>query len=183
MWNLTHATVRIAAGVAGVLLLYAALFLYENEQGEIQNKLEEWWVRLVDRQSGALSRHTAFMQEVANLATRGFDRVFGEKLVSPQAVGVSVCYSIGSCLLAILTIGKFWLPIWLELGQLQLVLGAVWAAAFLALGTFPAFSHRRPPTGWYVSVTVGRSFERGSGKSNYTSWLAHQLSSIAKAPI
>ena len=44
------------------------------------------------------------MQGVAKLATRSFDRLFGERLISLQAMGVSICYSIAACLLAVLAI-------------------------------------------------------------------------------
>jgi hypothetical protein len=38
---------NIAAPV-GVLCVYSGAFLYEDAQGHIQNKLEEWWVKLAD---------------------------------------------------------------------------------------------------------------------------------------
>jgi hypothetical protein len=65
--------------------------LYEDEQGRIQNKLEEWWVKLRDQEDSAISRHAAFMRAVARLATHGFDRVFGERIFSFRALWVSGC--------------------------------------------------------------------------------------------
>jgi hypothetical protein len=73
MPHFLHLALRVLAGVAGAMAIYAALFLYEDEQGKIENKLEEWWVRLDDGRNAAVSRHTAFMREVARLAGHGFD--------------------------------------------------------------------------------------------------------------
>jgi hypothetical protein len=87
---------RFIAGAAGVLFLYAALFLYEDEQGRLQNKLEEWWVKISDRQSIAVSRYAAFMQEIATLATSALDRLLGEKVVSFRTIQVSIVFSAGS---------------------------------------------------------------------------------------
>jgi hypothetical protein len=56
------------SGVAGGVLLYTALFLYPDEQGQIQNKLEEWWVRLTDLQRLSLTRHGVFLSQVGRLA-------------------------------------------------------------------------------------------------------------------
>lgn len=76
--------------------MYAALFLYEPEQGKIENRLEEWWVRLDDQRDAAVSRHTAFMREVARLVGQGFDRLFGHQLFSVQAFGVSSALSMAT---------------------------------------------------------------------------------------
>jgi hypothetical protein len=73
--------------------LYAALFLYEDEQGRIQNRLEEWWVKLSDRRGVALSAHARFMRGVAEVAVAGFDSLFGRRLLSLQALSVSLGFS------------------------------------------------------------------------------------------
>lgn len=105
MWHTAHTILRVLAGVAGALSLYAALFLYEDEQGKIQNKLEEWWVGLSDMQSEALSRHTGFMREVARLTTQGFDRLLGPRLLSPSVLMPSSFYSSASLLLCTVVYG------------------------------------------------------------------------------
>jgi hypothetical protein len=83
----------------GVLFICAALFLYENEEGQIQNKLEEWWVRLSDREKQSRSRAVAFMQDVADSTGRGFDRLFGKRLLSLRFVFVSITFSLASIFL------------------------------------------------------------------------------------
>jgi len=68
--------------VLGLMFIFAALFLYEDEERRIQNKVEEWWIKLSDLQRASRSRAVAFMQEVAKLTGRGFDSVMGERLLS-----------------------------------------------------------------------------------------------------
>lgn len=83
----------------GVLFICAALFLYENEEGQIQNKLEEWWVRLSDREKESRSRAVAFMQDVADSTGRAFDRLLGKRLLSVRFVFVSIIFSLASIFL------------------------------------------------------------------------------------
>jgi hypothetical protein len=94
-----QALFRTGAGLAGALLVYAAIFLYEDEQGKIQNRLEDWWVRVSDAEKTATSRYAVFMREVAKAATGLFDRLFGPKLVSWRALRASAAYSTGSFVL------------------------------------------------------------------------------------
>ena len=88
--------------MGGLLSLYAAAFLYGDQYGRIQNKLEEWWLRLSDRQKLAVSWNTAFVREIAGLETRMFDRLFGKTLASFRAIGVSQCLSLASLGVAVL---------------------------------------------------------------------------------
>jgi hypothetical protein len=87
-------------GGLGVLLVYAS-FSYEDEEGKIQSRLEEWWIRIDDFKRQALSSHIAFMKVLASVLTSFLDRLFGVRLFSLQSFGVSMCYSI------------FWLGIFL----------------------------------------------------------------------
>jgi len=102
MSHAAHVAFRLLGGTAGALLLYGALFLYEDEHGKVQNTLEEWWIRLREKQTELLARHTVFMREVARLEKRVFDRLFGERLISLRAIGVSQSYSLASTGLAVI---------------------------------------------------------------------------------
>jgi hypothetical protein len=82
---------RILAGGAGLLCLALGFLLYENEEGKIQSTLENFWVSLDDQQRLALSRHRAFLRKVALLTNIALDRVFGERLIGVQSIGVSLC--------------------------------------------------------------------------------------------
>ena len=94
-----HLLLRVLAGLAGVLFVYAAVFLYEDEQGKLQNRLEQWWIEINEREKTATSRYAVFMQEVARVATSLFDKLLGVKLFSWHAFKVSAAYSIASYLL------------------------------------------------------------------------------------
>src|SRR5262245_50863504 len=81
---------RLLAGAAGLLLLYAAFFMYENTEGQVQNRLEEWWIRLDDSRRSAASWQAAFLKKVAETSNRFFDRVFGTRLLPLRAAAVWV---------------------------------------------------------------------------------------------
>jgi hypothetical protein len=83
----------------GYVLIYCALFLYEGEEGRIQNLIVQWWVKVDDARAIAGSWARAFIQAVARLTVRGFDRVLGERLFSFRFAGVSLCLSIASIFL------------------------------------------------------------------------------------
>jgi hypothetical protein len=88
--------------LTGVFCLYTAIFVYENEDKEIQNKLEDMWIKINDRRNSLLSRHTVFMRVVALYLTAILNRIFGSKIISIRAVGVSACLStISFCLIGI----------------------------------------------------------------------------------
>lgn len=86
----------------GVLCIAAVLFLYEDEEGRIQSKVEDWWIRLSDGRDASRPWATTFMRGVAGLTEQGFDRVFGRRLLSARAVGVSICLSLSSLFLVLI---------------------------------------------------------------------------------
>jgi hypothetical protein len=45
---------HLLVGLLGLALLYAALFLHENEEGQLQNRLEKLWVAVDDLSKAAL---------------------------------------------------------------------------------------------------------------------------------
>jgi hypothetical protein len=85
----------------GSLSMYAGLFLYEDEEGRCQNRIEKWSVTVRNRGISARSVAAAFMAGVASLTTRAFDRVFGAKLLSFRSLGVSVCFSTASLFISL----------------------------------------------------------------------------------
>jgi hypothetical protein len=78
-------------GIVGVLLIYATLS-YEDEDGKIQNLLEDWWVKVDDLKKRALAWHIAFIKTLASVVTGVFDRSFGKRILSVESLGVSICY-------------------------------------------------------------------------------------------
>jgi hypothetical protein len=101
--TLLHALV----GVSGLALLYAALFLKETEEGQIQNRLENLWVDIDDLSRAALSKQTAFLQQVSAMANSALNKLFGARLFAARAVSASLCFSLGSALLILLSMGEW----------------------------------------------------------------------------
>lgn len=87
---------RVLVSIIGFLLIYLALFLYEDEQGKIQNKLENAWVKVNDAQTYSLSKHTVFVNTIAKQLTKILNILFGKRLFSLQAAGVSICFAVSA---------------------------------------------------------------------------------------
>lgn len=91
---------RLFLALLGLFCILAAIALYPNEEGKIQSKFEDFWVKADDYQRLALSRHAAFMTQVAKLESAFLDRVFGPKLFSARSIVVSCWSSTVSFVLA-----------------------------------------------------------------------------------
>jgi hypothetical protein len=107
MWHLLHLIARPIEALFGVFCVLSAIVLYPNEEGKIQSKFEDFWVRLDDFQNLTLTRHAAFTTGVAKLETRFLDRVFGNRLTSIRALGVSFCFSLGTIALLAMLVSHF----------------------------------------------------------------------------
>jgi hypothetical protein len=99
VWSFASLAGRSVALAGAVACYYGAILLYPDEQGRIQNKLEEWWIDFDDRQRQALSRAAVFMRGLAALTSKIFDAVFGQKLISLRAVVVSAWLTLTSSFL------------------------------------------------------------------------------------
>jgi hypothetical protein len=100
--SIMHPILEILRWSLCVLILYAAVFVREDEEGAVQNRLEDWWLRLMYKRDAEISRAARFIQGVARLTNGGFDSVLGKRLWSLQAVGVSICFSLSSAFLTVL---------------------------------------------------------------------------------
>src|SRR5450631_2246563 len=125
------------------LAFYAASLVYEDEEGAVQNRLEEWWLRLAYKKEAQLSGAARFIRGVARLADRVFDGILGEGLWSFQAVGVSIWFSLASLWIALLVASHvrrivphpgpslihlwFYVAICVLFGMLPVLLGRLWA--------------------------------------------------------
>ncbi len=90
---------HLPVGLLGFSLLYAALFLHENEEGQLQNRLEKLWIAVDDLSKAALSKQAAFLQQVSAMANSALNKLFGTRLFSVGAVSASLSLSIGCVLL------------------------------------------------------------------------------------
>lgn len=82
--------------IAGFILLYIGVFMHEDEEANVVNILEAWWVRADDLKHNAISKHIAFMQTSARLANAFLDRMFGSNLISIRTLSVTACLSLAS---------------------------------------------------------------------------------------
>ena len=86
----------VLSRVSGLLILYVAIFLYEDEEGRFQNRLEVWWIKVRYGRDRALSIAAEIFAFSAKAASQLFDKVFGPRLLSLRAVSVSLCLSMAS---------------------------------------------------------------------------------------
>src|ERR1700722_138640 len=100
MLHLAFLLARFVVALLGLFCVLTAIVLYPNEEGKIQSKFEDFWVKADDYQRLALSRHAAFMTQVAELESAFLDRVFGPKLFSVRSIVVSCWSSTVSFVLA-----------------------------------------------------------------------------------
>jgi hypothetical protein len=100
-------SLHLLVGLLGFSLLYAALFLHENEEGHLQNRLEKLWIAVDDLSKVALSKQTAFLQQVSAMANSALNRLFGKRLFSAAAVSASLCLSLGTAALSVIWVQRF----------------------------------------------------------------------------
>lgn len=151
-------TLLVLRCLLGFLFISAALFLYEDGEGKIQNVLEESWIRLMYTRDSALSKEAAFIRGIARMAGRGFDSLLGDRLWSFQMVGVSICFSLASFFLVVL-VGVSFFPhrfpnhpsnihtlllagVFIFLGALPTLIGGrlavlVWTVCFVSFAFMP----------------------------------------------
>jgi hypothetical protein len=86
------------------MFLFTGL-LYENEEGKIQNRLEEWWCKLDDAANSSLNVNFRIIQGFARKAQAHIELLFGKNLISAQSVGVSICWGMISAKLTIVILG------------------------------------------------------------------------------
>ncbi len=90
-----------ALGVASIAF-YRAFFIYEDEDGIWQNRLDGIWVSIHDRSKTTDHFATALINKIGQLMTRTFDVMFGNKSFSLQMFVVSLNASLGGGILSYL---------------------------------------------------------------------------------
>lgn len=95
---ITIIALKVAGGIIGVLLLYMSLFMYEDEEGKIQNRLEDAWLRVAIFRDKAMSAHVAVVHVAAETVSNLINRLFGSALISYRAAIVSMYLSAISLL-------------------------------------------------------------------------------------
>jgi hypothetical protein len=98
--TVVHFILHAGAGIIGIVCLFLAFFLHEDEEGNLRNRLEELWIRTDDLQTRFLSRQAAFLRTSSQIALNMIDRVFGVSLISARRIRALVILSIASSLLS-----------------------------------------------------------------------------------
>jgi len=122
---------RLLCGFLGVLALYSSVCLYESEEGRVQTRLEGLWLRLTDRRTSFVSRHYNTVQNLAWVASRALDRIFGKRAISWQFMAASLLLSFAS----------LHLGMWLARPRLGWD-SFIWGSAFALVAIAPLFSRR-----------------------------------------
>ena len=91
---------RAALLLVGATAFYIALFLHEDEEGRIHDRLERLWVAIDDRRHTTGSKATAVFNKVGEAVSKAFDRVLGKRLFSVQMLGVSTSLALAGFFLA-----------------------------------------------------------------------------------
>src|SRR5262249_17195077 len=148
-----HVVIVSTRIVLGLLILYTAIFLHEDEEGRLQNTLESWWITIADRKTHALTKATVFIKGIANLTSRLFDTLFGPNVWSLQAVGVALNWSLASLLLTFVMMSLLMREFYKNLA-LILLMGIVHVTLGLAPIIGPRFVNRRR-SWWFLLSLVG----------------------------
>ncbi len=152
---------RILAAFVGSLALYIRLFMYEDEEGKWQNRIDNLWIAIHDKERTTGSKTSTFFNRVSVAVNRLFDRIFGPRLFSLRAVGASTCYSFaGLCFSGFIA---FAILLWIndplndplpeelvKLGPLLESIIFVGGCIFLALALLPSYFTSR----WFVRLSL-----------------------------
>lgn len=146
-----HTFVVSICRAVGLILIYASIFLKEDEEGTVQNRLELWLEMIRLRREKSLSHVVALMNAVAVFTGRIFDKLFGKKLFSIRSFGASMCYSLGSIVVFRDVIGipfvgyfVFWAPFTLA-----------WLVLFYQLATMPdVILSKLALRFWFTSICI-----------------------------
>jgi hypothetical protein len=109
VFHYTLLALKILCFLTGVFIICVRLFLYESEQGKIESKIQDLWNSVREFHPTALSRHVSFMNFIAGSVDKVLNNIFGTRVVSLEAMAVSVCYSIASVFLVLLVLQKLFL--------------------------------------------------------------------------
>jgi len=149
---------RIAAAGFGFFLLYLAFFLYEDEEGRYQNRLEDLWKQINRLSEKALTRNAALVKQTVGLVNVGFDSLFGAKLFSLRSVAVTFAYSVGSFALMLHLYFSYIDPFFGDGGwDMFVLIGIVIFLLAIVLGTITVFIKRRIPSLLWSIMLLGIS--------------------------
>lgn len=80
---------KIICSILGGMLLYIALFLYENEEKILADRIQNLWIVLDDKHNKSSSKLNRIIQTISEILEKYFDKLFGTKFLSWQSLWVS----------------------------------------------------------------------------------------------
>jgi hypothetical protein len=89
---------HIISGAVGFYLLYLTYTMRESAEGIWLNRIEEMWMQIDDRRLNIANTTRELFGRIADKVTRLLDFIFGTKVISFRAIGVSGCFSFASML-------------------------------------------------------------------------------------
>jgi hypothetical protein len=95
---------RLIAVPIGLCAYYVAFFMYEDEEGRWQSRIESLWIAVNDRERLTGSKSLVLFDRIAVVVTAAFNRIFGRKLFSLQLLGASTSYSFAAVFLGMFLI-------------------------------------------------------------------------------
>jgi hypothetical protein len=88
-----NTALHVTAIIAGFCVLYL-LTLKKDEEGKVEDYIRRLWKRIENRRAMSISRHLAVIRVTAGAITSITDILFGVKLFSTQALGVSASLAL-----------------------------------------------------------------------------------------
>jgi len=89
------------------MAFYLAFFLYEDEEGRWQNRLENVWIAVDERAKVTRNKSLALLNKLGNILRLLLSRVFGESLITWRGAWASLNLSgAGICLALVVGLGS-----------------------------------------------------------------------------
>lgn len=85
---------RVVTGAVAALAFYLAFFLYEDEEGVWQNRIDDLWRAVNKRAKGTEGVTVALFNKIGQILNGGFTQIFGKKLLSFRSFAISINLSL-----------------------------------------------------------------------------------------
>jgi hypothetical protein len=140
MYDLLMLLKRILAGIVGALLFYIALFMYEDEAGEWQSRLDNLWKAVLQRSKVTESTTVALFNKTSDMVMDGAMYIFGPRFFAFRTVmtAANISLAVPAIInLLFVTVFHGWMyflcsilfvPVLVICGSAQIISNNKWAA-------------------------------------------------------
>lgn len=80
--------------LSGLVLLYGAIFLYQDERLKIQNRLEEWWFQIDELRGTGLARSAALTRVIALRSSAIFSVLVGRRYLAIESLAACIAFAL-----------------------------------------------------------------------------------------